>query len=82
MYRPWRGSLKLQDLTLPYLGVLVPEKLSPDYIKESCDKVEEYFAWLASERNRSRVFGGYPEAMIQIAQLSGKIHVLEFLDSY
>ena len=76
------GSLKLQDLTLPYLGVLDPEKLSPEYIKKSCDKVEEYFAWLASEHNRSRVFGGYPEAMIQVAQLSGKIHVLEFLDSY
>ena len=77
-----RGSLRLQDLTLSYLGVLDPEKLSPAYIKESCDKVEKYFAWLASEHNRSRIFGGYPEAMIQISQLAGKIHVLEFLDSY
>ena len=51
-----QGSLFLQDLTLPYLGLLEEEKLTPEYIKEQCDKVEKYFAKLSSAQNHSRLY--------------------------
>ena len=77
-----RGSLFLQDLTLPYFGLLDQEKLSPEYIKDKCDAVEKYFEKLSSKDNRTRLFAGFPEAVIEIANLESKISVLEFSDSY
>ena len=76
------GSLFLQDLTLPYFGLLDQEKLSPEYIKAKCDAVEKYFEKLSSEQNRTRLFAGFPEAVIEIANLESKISVLEYSDSY
>ena len=77
-----RGSLFLQDLTLPYYGLLDQEKLSPEYIKDKCEAVEKYFEKLSSEQNRTRLFAGFPEAVIEIANLESKISVLEYSDSY
>ena len=76
------GSLFLQDLTLPYHGILEEEKLSPEYIQKKCDEVEKYFEKLSSNQNSSRLYTGFPEAMIEIAQLECKISVLEFSDTF